>query len=166
MTNSIFNNPTKGQLNYPQLINEVADFMDQDDQAIYRLVIGTDSRAKKLNGHSQLELVTAVVIHRQGSGGRYFWKRTKEKGKNSHILRHKIYQETLLSLELAKILVPELKSKLNGHNYSLEIHIDVGETGPTRDMLKEVVGMVTGSGYTAKTKPEGYGAFVVADRHT
>jgi len=38
--------------------------------------------------------------------------------------------------------------------------------GPTREMIKEVVGMVNGNGFTAKTKPESYGAFVVADKHT
>jgi len=42
----------------------------------------------------------------------------------------------------------------------------VGEVGPTREMIKEVVGMVTGSGFVAKTKPEAYGAAVVADKHT
>ena len=51
-------------------------------------------------------------------------------------------------------------------DYNLEIHIDVGEHGDTRDMIKEVVGMVTGNGYVAKTKPEAYGASYVADKHT
>ena len=41
-----------------------------------------------------------------------------------------------------------------------------GEYGDTRDMIKEVVGMVTGNGYVAKTKPEAYGASYVADKHT
>jgi hypothetical protein len=75
--------------------------------------------------------------------------------------------ETLLSLDLAKKLVPLLKDELAGFApYDFEIHIDVGEAGPTREMIKEVVGLVTGNGFTAKTKPEGYGAFVVADKHT
>jgi predicted RNase H-related nuclease YkuK (DUF458 family) len=33
-------------------------------------------------------------------------------------------------------------------------------------MIKEVVGMIRGSGYEVKMKPFAYGAFVVADRHT
>jgi len=33
-------------------------------------------------------------------------------------------------------------------------------------MIKEVVGMVTGNGFTAKTKPDSYGASKVADKHT
>jgi predicted RNase H-related nuclease YkuK (DUF458 family) len=33
-------------------------------------------------------------------------------------------------------------------------------------MIKEVVGMVTGNGFKARTKPESYGASNVADKHT
>jgi uncharacterized protein len=50
--------------------------------------------------------------------------------------------------------------------YDLEIHIDVGPLGPTRDMIREVVGMVNGNGYVAKTKPDSWGASSVADKHT
>ncbi|OGH30159.1 MAG: hypothetical protein A3F30_00705 [Candidatus Levybacteria bacterium RIFCSPHIGHO2_12_FULL_37_12] len=72
------------------------------------------------------------------------------------------------SLNFASTFVPLLKKDLNGAmpDYNLEIHIDVGEHGDTRDMIKEVVGMVTGNGYVAKTKPEAYGASYVADKHT
>ncbi len=82
-------------------------------------------------------------------------------------LRDKIYAETLLSLDIAEKFLPKLNKRLNGNgSYELEIHIDVGRVGDTRDMIKEVVGMVTGNGYTAKTKPESYGASKVADKHT
>ena len=62
--------------------------------------------------------------------------------------------------------MPQLRAVLPAGRYDLEIHVDVGTVGPTREMIKEVVGMVTGSGYTAKTKPESFGASVVADKHT
>ena len=55
----------------------------------------------------------------------------------------------------------------NGYkNLPVEIHLDVGTNGDTRDIIKEVVGMVTGSGYAAVTKPDSYGATKVADRHS
>ena len=74
----------------------------------------------------------------------------------------------MTSINFASTFVPLLKKTLNGEmpDYNLEIHIDVGEHGDTRDMIKEVVGMVTGNGYVAKTKPEAYGASYVADKHT
>ncbi|EKD86242.1 MAG: hypothetical protein ACD_37C00395G0001 [uncultured bacterium] len=74
----------------------------------------------------------------------------------------------MVSLDFAAGFVPLLKKKLNGDSpsYNLEIHIDVGEHGDTREMIKEVVGMVTGNGFVAKTKPNAYGASYVADKHT
>jgi len=161
----IFNNPTRGKLSLGDLVKEMAFFMAEDIRANYKLVIGTDSHSHRENGLSSIDFVTAIVIHRVGKGGRYFW--CKEKKEKIASLRDKIYTETILSLAMAEKLVPKLKEALVGlAPYDLEIHIDVGETGPTREMIKEVVGMVTGNGYVAKIKPEGYGAYVVADKHT
>jgi predicted RNase H-related nuclease YkuK (DUF458 family) len=81
-------------------------------------------------------------------------------------LRDKIYTETLMSLNLAEKLVPGVRKMISPVNYDLEIHIDVGSLGQTRTMIREVVGMVTGNGYVAKTKPESWGASSVADKHT
>ena len=164
LNSGLFNNPTLGQLNLEKVISEIANFINDDPASFYRLVIGSDSQAKKINGEAEIDFVTAIVIHRAGRGGRYFWSKTKLKSKL--VLRDKIYRETLLSLELAEKFVPAIRKVVPPSKYDLEIHIDVGPIGPTRDMIREVVGMVSGSGYTAKTKPESYGAFVVADRHT
>jgi predicted RNase H-related nuclease YkuK (DUF458 family) len=160
----IFISPTKGKLTLKTLIKEITGFVDENPGARYSLVIGTDSH--NTSADHKADFVTAVVIHRVGRGGRYFWvKTTRDK---IYTLRDKIYTETLLSLDLAQNLVPELKTYLKKGNggYELEIHIDVGEFGETREMIKEVVGMVAGNGFKAKTKPESYGAFVVADRYT
>lgn len=160
-----FISPTKGQLKVEDLMIEIAGFLSEDKNAEYKLIIGTDSHNRQDNGKKSVDFVTAIVIHRIGKGGRYFW--CKEKRREIVSLREKIYTETNLSLEAAQILVPQIKEAIAGlAPYELEIHIDVGEVGPTREMIKEVVGMVTGSGYVAKTKPEGYGAYVVADKHT
>lgn len=159
-----FWSPTKGRLPLGKVIKEISSFVGQDRHSHYRVVIGTDSQAKRINGESEIDFVTAVIIHRLGRGGRYFWK--KEKQKKKYVLREKIYTETSMSLALAEELVPLLRQEIPASKYDLEIHIDVGPVGPTREMIKEVVGMVRGNGYTAKTKPESYGASTVADRHT
>jgi len=161
----IFFSPSKGQMTIDKVVSEIVDFIREDRNVSYTLVIGTDSQEKRLNGVREVDFVTAVVIHRQGKGGRYFW--TKTKRQRVYSLRDKIYNETLSSLNLAQNLVPVLKDALTGlAPYDLEIHIDVGEVGPTKEMIKELVGMVNGNGFTAKTKPESYGASVIADRHT
>lgn len=159
-----FWSPTKGRLSLVRIVEEISDFVKQDHHSVYKVVIGTDSQAKRINGDAEIDFVTAIVVHRVGYGGRYFWK--KEKQKKRYVLREKIYTETSMSLALAEEFVPLLRRSISAGKYDLEIHIDVGPVGPTREMIKEVVGMVRGNGYVAKTKPESYGASTVADRHT
>ena len=160
----MFNSPTKGELTVGEVINDVSNFVKDEPGSYYRLVIGTDSQTKSTGGKPQIDFVTAVVVHRQGKGARYFWK--KEKKDRIPVLRDKIYTETLLSLSCAQELVPLLRKAVSPAKYDFEIHIDVGPIGPTRDMIKEVVGMVSGNGFVAKTKPESWGASSVADKHT
>lgn len=159
-----FFSPSKGELTLDELVFEIAQFIKEEPDNLYRLVIGTDSQIRGSDGSSEIFFVTAVVIHRIGFGGRYFW--AKEKRIQKMFLRDRIYTETLLSLSAAETLVPLLRIAVPDSLYDLEIHIDVGPNGATRDMIKEVVGMVTGMGLIAKTKPDSYGAYVVADRHT
>ncbi|MFH1833140.1 MAG: ribonuclease H-like YkuK family protein [Candidatus Levyibacteriota bacterium] len=164
----LFQSTTHGTLDLLEVINYIKYFLEEDPKLDYNLVIGTDSQEKidGENGKKVVNLVTAVVVHRKGFGGKYFWQRRKVR--DIHTLRQKIYAETMISLDFAKTFVPILKKALNGKspNYNLEIHVDVGEHGDTREMIKEVVGMVTGNGFVAKTKPESYGASYVADKHT
>lgn len=159
-----FFSPSKGQMNVAKMTSEIAGFVEEEPSSFYRLVIGTDSQEKRTNGKSEIDFVTAIVIHRQGRGARYFWTKQRIK-RNSILLRDKIYTETLKSLKIAQELVPELRQAISPAKYDLEIHIDVGSLGPTREMIREVVGMVNGNGFTAKTKPNSWAASTVADKH-
>lgn len=169
----LFTSQTYGQVSTEQMIQIIRTYLDEDPEQQYSLVIGTDSHEKNgfESGESVLTIVTAVTIHRDHVGGIYFYKKKtlpnlgKEASKKSKI-KNKIYQETIQSLDFASYFVPLLQQTLNGHFPRLEIHIDVGERGETRDMIKEVVGMVTGSGYEARIKPDSFGASNVADKHT
>jgi hypothetical protein len=146
------------------MVKTIESFIKDDPSGFYRVVIGTDSQVKNEDRKGCIDFVTAVVIHRKGKGARYFY--SKERKFGTMVLRDRIYTETLYSLELAQELVPELRRRITAVSYDLEIHIDVGSLGPTRQMIKEVVGMVSGNGYTAKVKPESWGASSVADKHT
>ena len=159
-----FISPTNGEMAIDEMVDRLVSFIRQEKDNFYSLVIGTDSKSGKPNIKEEIGFITAIVIYRKGKGGCYFWQRNKIDKIGS--LRDKIYTETLLSIKMAEKLVPQFTKRLNGERYKLEIHIDVGDAGPTREMIKEVVGMVNGNGFTAKTKPESYGAFVVADKHT
>jgi len=169
-----FLSETHGPTTIEQMIKLIQGFMDERPNDIYKLVIGTDSHEKNSNNGTngkkekkakrEISLVTAVVIHRKGFGGRYFWH--KQNPKEVHSLREKIKEETSASLMFALSFVPELRKSLNGHSPLLEIHLDVGNNGETRKMINEVVGMITGNGFEAKTKPDSYAASKVADKHT
>lgn len=166
--NDIFYNSSYGKLSFQEMLAQLKSFLEEESESEYSLVIGSDSSEKVSSpkGKKSINLITTVVIHRKGFGGRYFWKRkTVQK---IHTLRDKIYAETLESLNFATNFVPIFKKSLNGKcpKYQLELHVDVGEHGDTRDMIKEVVGMITGNGFIAKTKPESFGASFVADKHT
>lgn len=158
---NIFHSPTKGRMELDRVVREISSFFDEDSERKYRLIVGTDS-----NGDKKADFVTAVIAYRVGRGGRYFWKKTNG-GKIYHTLRDRIYEEVTLSLGVAQDILGQLKS-LNIKEspiYDLQIHIDVGQNGPTKDMIKEVVGMVRGNGFKAKIKPSSYGASIVADKH-
>lgn len=147
-----------------EVLKETREFVDEDPQSFYSLIIGSDSQAHKINGSTEIFFVTAIIIYRKGKGAKYFWKKYRRKV-NKVILRDKIYTETLLSLSAAEEIVPEIRKMIPEERYDLEIHIDVGNLGKTREMIREVVGMVTGNGYVAKTKPDSWGASNVADKH-
>lgn len=153
-----FISPTKGRLSLDQVYQDIISFVDSDPKARYRLIIGSDSLARE-----QTSFVTAIIIHQVGKGGRYYYKRIRHRRMSS--IRQRIFYETSLSLETASLVADKLAK--NGHNeLNIEIHLDVGPNGETRDLIREIVGMVVGSGFDAKIKPDSCGATKVADKHT
>ncbi len=184
---SEFRNPTKGILSFQEIIKELSNYWNEDLTCDYKIVVGTDSEARE----SGVDFVSVVAIHRIGKGGRYFWLRSYDEQKLE--LRNRIYKEAILSLALAQALleqelennhnliatgksimeaIKELeKNPGNGFNKSiilsneLEIHVDIGQNGPTRAMIKEIVGMIRGSGFDVKIKPDAFAAANVADKH-
>jgi len=156
----MFQSPTYGALELPQVREKILAFLDHDPEKKYQLVVGTDSQPYR--GHG-VDFVTAIVVHRVGYGGIYFWESTGSKKR--YVLRERMYEEATRSLEMAEKLLALL------HNdritkYDVEIHVDIGKVGDTREMIQEIVGMIRGVGYTVKTKPESYAASKVADRYT
>ena len=143
--------------------------MKAEPERNYKVTIGTDS-LQLATGYA--DFVTAIVVHRVGSGGRYFYRRFDE-GK-FHTLRDRIIKEVLVSLEVGQVMLLELKNAVSGDaflqagaplQWDFQIHIDVGERGPTKQMIQEVVGMVRAYNFEAITKPGSYAASSVADRH-
>ena len=156
------------KLSIKETVAEIIRFMKDEPKRRYKITIGTDSEALS---DKNADFVTAVVVHRVGNGGRYFWRRF-QLGK-FHTLRDRIIREVLVSLDLGKEVLSELKKLTEDMvlteallpQWDFEIHIDVGENGPTKAMIQEVVGIVRASNFAAITKPGSYAASNVADRH-
>lgn len=155
----MFQSPTYGEVNLPEIHTLIQKFIQSDPEKQYELVIGTDSQPNEI----QVEFVTAIVVHRKGSGGIYFY--TRQTRRKKYVLRERMYEEASLSLIAANELLTELKSDGVG-KYDVEIHVDIGQVGKTKDMITEIVGMIRGSGYEVKTKPDSYAASKVADKYT
>ena len=152
-------------LNLDKVVDEILVFMRGDAQSVYKIIIGTDSALLRNN---EADFVMAVVVHRIGKGGRYFWRRIKLD--KFFTLRDRIIREVLLSLDLAKSVLSKLndadsEKKEPLPQWSFEIHADVGENGNTRAVIQEVVGMIRAHNFEARIKPESYAASSVADKH-
>ena len=80
-------------------------------------------------------------------------------------MRQRIFYEASLSLALADRLSEALKEK-GVNDMPVEIHLDVGTHGDTRELVREVTGMITGSGFDARIKPDACAASKVADKYT
>jgi predicted RNase H-related nuclease YkuK (DUF458 family) len=154
-----FNSSLGIKFNIGQVVQEIVRFMAEDRNRRYKIVIGSDSE-----GHIEemMDFVTAIVVHRVGNGGRYFWRRIELP--KFHTLRDRIVQEVLLSLEVAKETLIALKT-FEAPRFDFEIHVDIGENGESKSMMQEVIGMIRAYNFEARTKPESYAATNVADRH-
>jgi len=153
-----FVSPTLGRLSFVQMFKQLVGYIREEPDQHYNLIIGTDSLLS-----DDTTFVTAVIVHKVGRGGRYFYRKFRNRKIES--LRQRILFETSLSLETAHLITTELAR--NGYSkLPVEIHLDVGNNGETKRIVREVVGMVSGSGFAAVIKPDAYGATKVADKHS
>jgi len=175
MLELFFNDNSGNILTLKSVIDEMVEFINADKKRAYKIIVGTDS---ELLDNKKADFVTALVIHRVGNGGRYFWRRVNIG--SFYTLRDRIIREVLISLEVARDLLVSLQPtlvkadidfreyggvKVGGVGVDFEIHIDVGEKGETRAMIQEIVGMVRAHNFEPRTKPLSFGASKVADRH-
>lgn len=153
-----FNSPTFGQMDWDEVLFKIVGFMGHDKEAEYEVIIGSDS----LRNNGGADFVSAVIVHKVRGGAIYFWERVREE--KIFNLKQRIWQEATMSLALASKLVDDF-SAMGLFGLNLEIHVDVGPNGPTRELIAEITGMISASGFKVATKPSSWGASHVADRH-
>jgi|SRR3989338_4127086 len=149
-------------ITFDELVEKLIQFVKEKPQREYKIVVGTDS-----NADTRVRFVTAVAILRVGNGARYFWTRSEEIIVPT--MRERIYKEAMHSIAFTQELKSRLKDKLGEEFFwdrKISVHLDIGKKGPTKELIDGVVGMVKGYGFEAVIKPDSFGAFVLADRHT
>ncbi|MGM0472438.1 MAG: ribonuclease H-like YkuK family protein [Bacillota bacterium] len=153
-----FISPTEGKLDFDETFRSIMGFIREVPEANYKVIIGSDSKQSQ-----EATFVTTIVVYREGKGARFYY--TKEVIDPKPTLRDKIYHETLKSLKVAGKVTEKISNQVVA-DLKIEVHLDIGKNGQTRELIKEVVGMVMGNGYEAKIKPAAYAASNVADRYT
>lgn len=163
--NGYFFNPTRGNLTLNGVIDELLNYISEKPEKFYDIIVGCDSSSGQ-----EPYFPLAIVILRKGEGGRFFLKRVAYQNRKFYTWKTRILEEVTLSCELALSLREKLHNligKKDGLNYQFRyIHADVGENGATKDMIKEVIGLIVGNGFEPKIKPESFAASCVADRYS
>jgi len=163
--NLIFYNPTEGDISFKQVSEEVFNYIKEMPEEDYEIVVGCDS-----SSDPNPSFPVVLIALRKGQGGRFFLTKVKYSEKRKFVDFHqRILEEVYLSCELALAFKKLLSGKIQSSGLDLNwqfnyIHADVGLNGPTKDMIKEVVGLIKSNGFEAKIKPESFAASIVADR--
>jgi len=162
-----FFNPTKGSLSFDQILQELVSYMEEKPHKRYEVIVGCDSSSSE-----DPNFPVAVVVLRVGEGGRFFLRRIHYPApKRFYNLHERILQEVLLSCQLALVLRERLAYLAENEKFTIPyefqyIHADIGQHGPTKDMIREVAGLIRGNGFEPKIKPESFVASTVADRYS
>lgn len=164
ITDGKFYNPTIGKINFKEVIREIFSYIKEDPKYDYEIIVGCDSSSGQ-----EPFFPIAIVVLKKGAGGRFFLKRIKYNDRKFYNLHQRILEEVLLSCKLALVLRDKIEKEVLKLSKPLifefrYIHADVGANGATRDMIKEVVGLIRGNGFEARIKPESFAASVIADR--
>lgn len=161
-----FYNPSRGNLKIREVIEEIFSYIKEKPEKFYDVIVGCDSSSGEMPNFP-----LAIVVLRVGEGGRFFLKRINYDKRKFFNWKTRILEEVFLSCQLALFLREHLDKAIKLDpallNYQFRyIHADIGENGGTKDMIKEVVGLIRGNGFEPKIKPESYAASSVADRYS
>jgi uncharacterized protein len=155
-----FFSPSRGTMTLEQVVDDLLLEVSRHPDEQYRLMIGSDSQPKA--NRKSVKFVSAIILHRVGKGARYYIHR--EIVPHMYSLRHRMFTEAGYSLQLGGMLSEALH--LRGEQWRIEVHLDIGSKGATKQLIREIVSWIQSSGYDARIKPDSFGASKVADRYT
>jgi len=151
--------PTHGRLAQLAVVTYLSRFVSDTQPGEYRLMVGSDSRPPV---NAQTQIVTAIALIKRGDGGIFFVHRAPPRTFTS--LHQRITAEVEASIRVAAWL--RENSVIQPLSLTLEVHLDIGEIGPTRELIRSLANQVNGHGYEAAWKPNSPAASCVAHRYT
>lgn len=159
----ILTNVRKEEVKLGDLSVRLVNYINQEPDKEYDIAIGTDSMT-----YDTTDFVLAVTIHRLHSGGIFFYKKMKhDRIKDLH---QKLYAETGVSIDVASILIDDFKELgidlAESNQIHFHIHMDIGDNGPTKELIQELAGWVNALGYDCEVKPDSYAASCIADKYS
>jgi len=165
ISQGVFYNPTKGQMDLQGVLQEIISYLKEKPERNYEIIVGCDSSAVE-----EPTFPVVIVVLRKKEGGRFFLTKVHYPApRKFYNIHDRILEEVLLSCQLAvwlkKNFTALAEKEVLEVSYQLQyIHADVGKNGATKDMIKEVTGLILGNGFTPMIKPESFAASSVADR--
>jgi len=148
---------TYGEVEFNHMIKLIKNYVNEKPQYEYKISVGTDSQNFDLT-----KVVIVVAVNRIGNGGIFFYDIKKVKKITN--MRQKIFYETNLSLNLAAKTSEKFQQE--NFNYNIDIHVDIGNNGPTSKVIPEITSWITSLGFECKTKPYSYAASCIANRYS
>lgn len=155
-----FKNVQREIVHFGNMITEMSDFVKMNRSDDFDLLIGSDSQRKGL------KTIHATVV--------FLWNLNTRKFKfyfSRETIPHvghlpvsvRLITEATRSLEIASKLAETPLLDLVGDD-NMEVHLDVGLHGKSKEVVSTVTGMVKGSGFQYKIKPDAWLASCVADK--
>jgi uncharacterized protein len=165
-----FYNTSKDEMTFDDVFTGLIQFIKRDPTSFYRLAIGTDSQVHQ----SGTKFITSVHLHRVGKGA---WGCLKKNMVTRRItsLKEKILMETMYSQEVAALFTEERISKMldlliphidDGADLVIEVHLDIGNKGKTKNLIDEMTEQIYSIGLQPKIKPDSYAASSYANKYT
>lgn len=158
MEEMMFTSPTQGSMSKEEVYDFLVEKIRENQKTHehdYSIIIGTDSQ-----NTYRTKMVLVICLIDNGHGGRYFYhidwlKKIKD-------INTKIFTETQKSLEIAHELNAYLHDK--GVRADVEVHVDIGRNGKTKDLIQSILGWVRAEGFKARIKDESWVASSIADK--
>lgn len=141
------------------VITKISDTIKEFPDESFKIFVGSDSQNKK----RRTIFVSSVAIYKVGKGGTFYYTKAWVKKKQS--IYERLIKEVGDSIELMELLLKGGIEKVISKD-EIEIHIDMGYNGRSREVVETAKGWCQGMGFNFQIKPTAIGATYIANKYT